>query len=102
MLFVDTFTDYEKESAKKFVDSFEKSFSRKPDTYEAIAYETTLLLKELIDKENIRSRSGLKEALSKLQSYPSALGLISVNEVGDIERPLRAMKVEKGEILQVK
>ena len=55
-----------------------------------------------VDKENIRSRSGLKEALSKLQSYPSALGLISVNEVGDIERPLRAMKVEKGEILQVK
>ena len=102
LLFVDTFTDYEKESAKKFVDSFEKSFSRKPDTYVAIAYETTLLLKELIDKENIRSRSGLKEALSKLQSYPSALGLISVNEVGDIERPLRAMKVEKGEILQVK
>ncbi|MEC9281710.1 MAG: penicillin-binding protein activator [Bdellovibrionota bacterium] len=102
LLFVDTYTDYEKETAKKFVDSFENSFRRKPDTYEAIAYESSLLLKELIDKENIRSRTGLKEAISKLQSYPSALGLISVNEVGDIERPLRAMKVEKGQILQVK
>jgi ABC-type branched-subunit amino acid transport system substrate-binding protein len=101
VVFVDTYTDLANKRAADFIKNFEQEFGRKPDSYESIAYETAKLLKDLIVQEGIRTRSALKESLMQLKAYPSIMGQISVNEIGDIERPLRSMTIEKGQIKSI-
>ena len=101
LVFVDGYTDYSKPEAQEFTSSFEKNYGRKPENYESIAFETALLLRQLIEKEGIRTRSDLRKALESLRSYPSPLGLLTVNELGDIERPLRALTFESGNIQRI-
>lgn len=98
LVFVDTASDKNSKKAQDFASSFENSFGRKPDSYESIAYETAKLIRDIIEQEGVSTRTQLRNTLSQLKSYPSILGNISVNEVGDIERPLQSMKIEKGKI----
>lgn len=101
LLFVDAVTDSTDLKARKFVSSFEDSFGRKPDYYESVAYETSKLIRDIIEQEGVNTRLELKESLQKLQSYPGIMGTIGINEVGDIERPLNSMKLEKGKIISI-
>ena len=102
LIFVDTATDFKNERANQFYLSFEKDFGRKPESYESIAFETAKLLRDIIEQEGIRTRTALKDTLQKIQSYPGIMGSISVNEIGDIERPLQSLKIEKGSIKSIK
>lgn len=100
-LFVDSFYNTDNKQYKELSELFQSEFNRKPDSFEIQAYETASILRFLIQNRGIDSRSELQKALSSLKNFPGLSGSLEVNEFGDIERPLSALKVEKGKILKI-
>lgn len=82
------------EPVKKFVRIFEETFSEKPEFIEAVAYDTAMILFELVSRPEILFRSVLKEELINLKDYEGVTGITSFDESGDIRKKLNLLQVK--------
>jgi len=82
------------EPVKNFVRNFEETFSEKPEFIEAVAYDTAMMLFELVNRPEILFRSVLKEELVKLKDYEGVTGLTSFDESGDVRKKLNLIQIK--------
>ncbi len=99
LIFVDsTSPELVKTSSSNFITEYKNLFGELPGPVEIQAYDSALILRQLI-LEGASSRESLLKKLSSLKDFPGALGRLSVNDDREIVRPLTLLTVEKGEII---
>jgi len=102
-IFVDTF--FKRSSSplvSRFVEEFRKAFQRDPETLEALSYDGAKLIKEILQAKSVSSPSQMQEELRRVKSFLGVSGLKGFGEDGRAIRTLCILKVDKGEIQQIR
>lgn len=102
LLFVDSYvtTDVHYQNSA-FIKEYRSLFGEDPGIFEIQAYDSGLMLRQLIADGNT-SRESLSSALSKLNGFTGAIGPLSMSPQREIFRPLVALTIEGSEIVPVK
>ena len=101
-IFVDAF--FKKDPSPwvaRFVEEFQKTFHRDPETLEALSYDGAKLIKEILLSKSISSPLQLHEELRQVKNFQGVSGLKGFGEDGKAIRTLSILKVNKGQIEQV-
>ncbi len=101
-IFVDLF--FKKDSSPlvvRFVQEFQKTYQRDPETLEALGYDGAKFLKDILQSKLIPSPLQLKEEIQKVQNFQGVSGLKGFGEDGKAIRTLSILKVDKGQIKQI-
>jgi len=96
------FPDSAHPEVRGFIDSFYVACGREPGNMEALAYDATKIMADLITKDHVETRDDLKDSLSYLEDYPGITGMTSFSGTGDAEKPLHMLTVIDGEIVQIR
>lgn len=100
LMFVDSLAPNTQEQSR-FVNEYKSLYSESPSLIEIQAYDAGLILRQLI-ASGADSRQDLVKKLTELKKFPGALGPLSMSPDREIERPVTALTVEKGEITPLK
>ena len=85
----------------RFVEEYQKAYQQEPETLEALTYDGTKLLLELIRTKGISSPIQMRDELSRVQNFQGVSGLKGFGEGGKTIRTLSILRVNKGQIEQV-
>lgn len=98
VLFVDSFiSDGPNQIASDFAKDYESIFNEKPSQIEISAYDSGLILRQLILKgSDTREDLGLK--LTQLKSFPASYGQLNVTSTKEVLKPLITLTLKKGEV----
>ena len=96
------FGDSTKQQVREFVETFRHNFGDKPGFMEAIAYDTAMILFEILGKPDIRFRSDLKESLMNLQNFKGVTGLTAFDDSGEARKKLYLLKVKGDGFIELK
>lgn len=77
-----------------FVKHFQETYGLMPEFIEAVAYDTAMILFELVSRPEIQFRSVLKEELAKLKDYSGVTGLTSFDESGDVLKKMHLLQIK--------
>ena len=101
-IFVDTFFHRAPSpSIARFVEEFQKSYQREPESLEALSYDGAKLLLEIIRSKGVSSPVQMREELRRVQNFQGASGLKGFGEGGKTIRTFSVLRVKKGQIEQV-
>jgi ABC-type branched-subunit amino acid transport system substrate-binding protein len=90
------------EEVMDFVRAFYRTFDRKPEFIEAVAYDTAMILFQMISRPDIRFRSSLKNNLKKLTDYQGVTGLTSFDDNGEVRRKLYLLQIKGSRFVELK
>ncbi len=100
-VFVDGFFPAsERPGAKKFTESFKKTYGHPPGVIEAQAYDAALMLLSAVT-EGGGSREGVREMLEDYYVFEGATGLMRFDEQGDTVKELFLLTVERNRIIEI-
>jgi ABC-type branched-subunit amino acid transport system substrate-binding protein len=85
----------------RFVQEYKALYNEDPTLIEIQAYDSALILRQLV-LQGANSRDQLSRQLSTLKGFPGALGTLNMNPDREIQRPLMALTLDKGEIIPLK
>ncbi len=88
------FPESSSEHVIDFVGTFYKTFNKKPEFIEAVAYDTAMILFQMVSRSNIRFRSVLKSELKKLTDFQGVTGLTSFGNDGDVKKKLYLLQIK--------
>ncbi|MFP5518398.1 MAG: ABC transporter substrate-binding protein [Bdellovibrionia bacterium] len=101
-IFTDSYqTQFNGTDRYKFVVDYRGLYNEEPGLFEIQGYDTGLLLRQFI-VEGAQSRQSLRNRLSSFQRVPGSIGFLSSHNSREIQRPLTAFTVKKGEIIPLK
>jgi len=102
LLFVDSFVpQVDMGTRSRFLAEYKSLFNEDPSLIEIQAYDSALILRQLI-ASGATSRSELTTKLTELKRFPGALGNLNMSTDREIERPLVALTLVKGNITPYK
>jgi len=79
---------------RDFVQDFVKTYGEEPEFIEAVAYDTAMILFEMVSRPDIRFRSELKKGLLQLSNFEGVTGLTSFESNGDARKKLYILKIK--------
>jgi ABC-type branched-subunit amino acid transport system substrate-binding protein len=79
---------------RDFVQDFVKTYGEEPEFIEAVAYDTAMILFEMVSRPDIRFRSELKKGLLQLSNFEGVTGLTSFESNGDVRKKLYLLKIK--------
>ncbi len=82
---------------KEFVESFTAKYNKEPDTYAALAYDSTKVVLEAM-AQNGADRGEIKKYLETVKDFPGVAGPISFKN-NDVERGIIILTVKDGRIV---
>jgi ABC-type branched-subunit amino acid transport system substrate-binding protein len=85
-----------------FVSAFHRTFNRKPEFIEAVAYDTAMILFQMINGPDIRFRSAIKNNLKKLTDFQGVTGLTSFDDKGEVQRKLYLLQIKGSRFVELK
>ena len=95
------FLNSSRPEVRDFIDRFYAACGREPENMEALAYDATKIMTNLIIENNVETRGDLRDSLSHVENYPGITGITSFSGTGDAEKPLHILTVMDGEIVQI-
>lgn len=96
LLFVDSMSPQSHDKSR-FISEYKSLYNEEPSLIEIQAYDSGLILRQLI-ASGANSREDLTQKLTQLKKFPGSLGFLNMSSEREIERPVTALTVEKGEI----
>jgi len=87
------FAESKSENVKQFVDSYNEIFHQKPGFIEAAAYDTALILFQIVSRPDVRFRSVIKNELKRLDGFQGVTGLTSFDHNGDTIKHLYLLQI---------
>ena len=69
-----------------------------PTAYTAFAYDTLIILMQLLEDERNQSHRGLRDALINMQMFPGVTGNLRFDEKGKVEREMQLLTLRRGKI----
>ena len=96
------FAESTSEEAMDFVRTFNKTFNRKPEFIEAVAYDTAMILFHMVSRPDIQFRSALKNKLKKLNDFRGVTGLTSFDNNGEVRKKLYLLQIQGKRFVELK
>jgi len=96
------FAESASQEVMDFVRAFHKTFDRKPEFIEAVAYDTAMILFQMISRPDIRFRSALKNNLKRLTDFQGVTGLTSFDDNGEVRRKLYLLQIKGSRFVELK
>lgn len=100
LIFVDSFLPATA-THSRFVQEYKALYNEEPSLIEIQAYDSALILRQLV-AQGAATRESLTRELSSLKKFPGALGTLNMTPDREIQRPLMALTLEKGEVVPLK
>ena len=69
-------------------------YATKPGVIEATAYDTAMMLFQIVNRPEILSRTAIREELLSIRDYPGVTGLTSFDENGEVQKELSLLRIE--------
>ena len=69
-----------------------------PSSYTAHAYDTLMILMQLLNDERNQSHRDLKDALKNMESFQGVAGKLKFNDVGEAKREIHLLTLHRGKI----
>lgn len=101
IVFVDSIAPTTSKEDSKFFTDYKSLYNEPPSLIEIQAYDSGLILRQLIS-HGADNRNELLKKLSSLNKFPGALGPLTISSEREIERPLTSLTIEKGEIVPLR
>jgi ABC-type branched-subunit amino acid transport system substrate-binding protein len=95
------FAESSSENVRDFVRTFEKTFREKPDFIEAVAYDTAMMLFQIVSRPDVRFRSAVKNELMKLSNFQGVTGLTSFDNNGELKKDLYLLKIKGNKFVEL-
>ncbi|MDT8442914.1 MAG: penicillin-binding protein activator [Desulfuromonadales bacterium] len=86
---------------QEFVEHYFSRYSEEPTILEAQGYDIAGILLTLLSDSRVRSREDLRRALAQLQNYPGVTGATRFDLIGEADKILFLLQVQKGKIMQI-
>jgi ABC-type branched-subunit amino acid transport system substrate-binding protein len=86
---------------QEFVADYFNRFGEEPTILEAQGYDIAGIMLTLLNDSRITSREDLRRALSQLQNFPGVTGATSFDLVGEADKILFLLQIQKGVIVQI-
>ena len=86
---------------RDFVENFEKTYAEKPGFIEAIAYDTSMILFQILSRPDVRSRNAIKNELLQLKDFQGVTGLTSFNDTGDVKKELSLLRIKDDKFIEL-
>jgi len=96
------FPESSSEHVMDFVGTFHKTFNKKPEFIEAVAYDTAMILFQMVSRPDIRFRSVLKNELKKFTNFQGVTGLTSFGNDGDVQKKLYLLQIKGKSFVELK
>jgi ABC-type branched-subunit amino acid transport system substrate-binding protein len=81
------------DNVKKFVDGFYKNFNENPGFIEAVAYDSALIMFQIVNRPDVRYRSAIKNELKRPTGFQGVTGLTSFDWNGDAQKNLYLFQI---------
>jgi ABC-type branched-subunit amino acid transport system substrate-binding protein len=91
--------DLENPEVKEFTEKYWLAFGEDAQTLAIQAWDSARIIRSGIESGQVSDRSSLREYLMGLRDHPSAEGLLTTDENGDIRQRPFLLTVEKGKIV---
>jgi len=89
------------QKVKDFVEMFEETFDEKPGFIEAVAYDTAMILFDLVSRNDIQSRSEIKNEIMKLQDFQGVTGTTSFDNTGNAHKELYLLQIQGDKFIEL-
>jgi ABC-type branched-subunit amino acid transport system substrate-binding protein len=100
-IFMDGFFARSSEApVREFVRAYRAMFDVDPDLMAAQSYDAMLMLLRVL-KQRPKTRDDVKEGLRNIREFPGVTGRASTLITGEMEKPLFALTVRGGQIVQL-
>jgi ABC-type branched-subunit amino acid transport system substrate-binding protein len=87
------FAESSSSEVRKFVELFETTYQEKPAFFEAIVYDSTMILLHVLGQPHIRFRSEIRDELLNLYNFQGVTGLTRFDETGEVQRKLHLLQI---------
>lgn len=84
----------------EFVERFKAAYTAEPDILSAQGYDALRLVAHVL-KTSGGSRLRLLDSLKQVKDFPGVSGMLSVSSDGEISRPMRVIRMENGDTVEV-
>lgn len=85
-----------------FVDGFQATYGHEPGFIEAVAYDTTMLIMEILAHNNILFRSQLRDALYQITDFPGITGKTSFDPTGEAQKSTYILYIKNNQFQELK
>ena len=89
-------------NVRQFVEGFHKIFNENPGFIEAAAYDTALMMFQIVNRPDVRFRSAIKNELKGLSDFQGVTGLTSFEWNGDARKNLTLFKIRGQRFVELK
>jgi len=96
------FADSKNPQVRSFVDEFQATYGYAPGFIEAVAYDTAMLLMEILAQNNILYRSQLKDALTQVTDFPGITGKTSFDHTGEAQKDTYVIFIKNNRFSELK
>ena len=96
------FAESASDEVMDFVRTFTKTFNRKPEFIEAVAYDTAMILFQTVSSPDIQFRSDLKNKLKTLNDFHGVTGLTSFDNGGEVRKKLYLLQIKGKKFVELK
>lgn len=80
------FADSRRPAVRRFVAAFASIYDETPGFIEAISYDATKLLLDIVSRTDVRSRTDIRDALLKTADFPGATGMTAFDYNGEVRK----------------
>jgi ABC-type branched-subunit amino acid transport system substrate-binding protein len=95
------YLDSNKKQVIDFINRYENAFQEKPKFIEAVAYDTAMMLFQIVSRSEIKSRKELKDRLQTIRNYDGVTGLTSFKINGEVDKKLYLFRIVKVKFAEV-
>ena len=95
------YSDSNKKNVVDFINRFENEFQEKPKFIEAVAYDTAMMLFQILSQPEIKSREEVKDRLQNIRNYDGVTGLTSFRRDGEVDKKLYLLRIVKDKFVEV-
>ena len=90
-----------KDQVVDFIERYEKKYQEKPGFFEAVAFDTAMMVFQTADQPEVKSREELKDHLLSIRNYNGVTGLTSFKTNGEVDKKLYLFRVKKDKFVEV-
>ena len=84
-----------------FINHYEKKYQEKPGFFEAVAYDTAMMIFQTADQPEVKSRKEFRDGLLNIRNYNGVTGLTSFRTNGEADKKLYLFRVKKDKFVEV-
>jgi ABC-type branched-subunit amino acid transport system substrate-binding protein len=95
------FAGSDSKEVKDFVEMFEETFDEKPGFIEAVTYDTAMILFDLVSRDDIQSRSEIKNKIMNLQDFQGVTGKTCFDNTGNAHKELYLLQIQGDKFMEV-